>query len=84
MFAGAVAEGGIVKGMRVPEGKRISNSRVKPKGDVSSEPAAWAGAGATRGVTGCAVAPQRSGGGCQPGCAKAHRDGAAGAALGAA
>lgn len=44
VFAGAVAEGGIVKGMRVPEGKRISNSRVKPKGDVSSEcPAAQAG-----------------------------------------
>lgn len=37
VFAGAVAEGGIVKGIRVPDGQRISNSRVKPKGDVSSE-----------------------------------------------
>jgi len=26
-----------VKGIRVPDGQRISNSRVKPKGDVSSE-----------------------------------------------
>lgn len=38
VFAGAVAEGGIVKGIRVPHGQKISNSRVKPKGDVSSEP----------------------------------------------
>jgi hypothetical protein len=37
VFAGAVASGGIVKGMRVPDGKAISNARVKPKGDVSSE-----------------------------------------------
>jgi hypothetical protein len=37
VFAGAVEGGGIVKGMRVPEGKAISNSRVKPKGDISSE-----------------------------------------------
>ena len=37
VFAGAVAEGGIVKGIRVPDGQRISNSRVKPKGDIASE-----------------------------------------------
>lgn len=40
VFAGAVAEGGIVKGIRVPDGQAVSNSRVKPKGDVSSERAA--------------------------------------------
>ncbi|KAL4436784.1 hypothetical protein ABPG75_003923 [Micractinium tetrahymenae] len=45
VFAGAVAEGGIVKGMRVPEGKRISNSRVKPKGDISNEAVAGGAAG---------------------------------------
>lgn len=37
MFAGAVADGGIVKGIRVPEGSSISNSRIKPKGDIASE-----------------------------------------------
>jgi hypothetical protein len=37
VFAGAVAEGGCVKAIRVPEGKRLSNSRLKPKGDVANE-----------------------------------------------
>lgn len=37
VFAGAAASGGIVKGMRIPDGKAISNARVKPKGDISSE-----------------------------------------------
>lgn len=32
-----MAEGGIVKGIRVPDGQKVSNSRVKPKGDISSE-----------------------------------------------
>jgi len=31
------SEAAAVKGLRVPEGGRISNSRVKPKGDVCSE-----------------------------------------------
>ena len=30
-------QGGIVKAIRVPEGQRISNSRLKPKGDVSGK-----------------------------------------------
>lgn len=38
VFAGALADGGCVKLIRVPEGKRISNSRLKPpKGDVVAE-----------------------------------------------
>lgn len=37
VFSAAVEGGGIVKGIRVPDGQRISNSRIKPKGDVSSE-----------------------------------------------
>ncbi len=37
VFAGAIAAGGIVKAVRVPDGKRISNSRIKPKGDVANE-----------------------------------------------
>ena len=41
MFADALAAGGIVKAIRVPDGQRISNARVKPKGDI-------AGAAATR------------------------------------
>ncbi|PRW57769.1 aspartate--tRNA ligase [Chlorella sorokiniana] len=45
VFAGAVAEGGIVKGIRVPDGQRVSNSRVKPKGDVSNEAVAGGAAG---------------------------------------
>jgi aspartyl-tRNA synthetase len=31
IFSGAVADGGVVKALRVPDGKRISNGRVKPK-----------------------------------------------------
>ncbi|KAK3277205.1 hypothetical protein CYMTET_14779, partial [Cymbomonas tetramitiformis] len=37
VFKGAVADGGGVKALRVPDGKRVSNSRVKPKGDVFGE-----------------------------------------------
>lgn len=38
VFAGALSAGGCVKAIRVPEGKRISNSRLKaPKGDVVAE-----------------------------------------------
>ena len=37
LFAGAIEAGGVVKAIAVPEGKRISNSRLKPKGDVFNE-----------------------------------------------
>ncbi|KAF5838998.1 tRNA synthetases class II-domain-containing protein [Dunaliella salina] len=37
VFSGAVAEGGCVKAIRVPAGKRVSNSRIKPKGDIANE-----------------------------------------------
>jgi len=37
VFSGAVAAGGVVKACRVPDGKRVSNGRVKPKGDVAGE-----------------------------------------------
>ena len=35
MFSDALAAGGIVKAIRVPDGQRISNARVKPKGDIA-------------------------------------------------
>lgn len=37
VFAGVIADGGIVKALRLPNGSRISNSRVKPKGDIAGE-----------------------------------------------
>ena len=37
VFAGVIAEGGVVKALRLPNGARVSNSRVKPKGDVAGE-----------------------------------------------
>ena len=37
VFAAALEGGGIVKAMRVPDGQRISNSRLKPKGDISGD-----------------------------------------------
>ena len=37
IFTGAVEGGGTVKGLVVPDGKRVSNSRLKPKGDVANE-----------------------------------------------
>eukprot|EP00884_Botryococcus_braunii_P019181 jgi/Botrbrau1/5947/Bobra.0366s0117.1 len=37
VFSEAVQSGGIVKAMCVPEGSRISNARVKPKGDIFGE-----------------------------------------------
>lgn len=37
VFAGALAAGGIVKAVRVPEGARLSNARLKPGGDVAAE-----------------------------------------------
>eukprot|EP00873_Tetraselmis_striata_P022037 jgi/Tetstr1/442301/TSEL_030442.t1 len=37
VFSGAVADGGSVKCCRIPDGKRISNSRIKPKGDIAAE-----------------------------------------------
>ncbi|KAG2453188.1 hypothetical protein HYH02_002512 [Chlamydomonas schloesseri] len=45
VFAGAVAEGGVVKAIRVPDGKRISNTRIKPKGDIANEAVAAGAAG---------------------------------------
>ena len=44
VFANALQEGGSVKAIRVPDGKRLSNSRLKPKGDVAAE-ATTGGAG---------------------------------------
>ena len=37
LFEGAIAAGGIVKAIRIPNGKAISNARIKTKGDVASE-----------------------------------------------
>ena len=38
VFDAALSSGGVVKAIRVPDGKRISNSRLKaPKGDVVAE-----------------------------------------------
>ena len=45
VFAGAVEAGGTVRAIRVPDGKRISNSRIKPKGDVANEAVAGGAAG---------------------------------------
>ena len=45
LFAGAIASGGTVKAISVPEGKRISNSRLKPKGDVFNEAVAGGAGG---------------------------------------
>ncbi|KAK9807183.1 hypothetical protein WJX73_004912 [Symbiochloris irregularis] len=44
VFSSAAAAGGIIKALRIPDGKRLSNARVKPKGDVA-EQASKAGAG---------------------------------------
>jgi aspartyl-tRNA synthetase len=50
VFAGALADGGCVKAIRLPQGSRVSNSRLKPpKGDVVNEAIA-AGEG-----TGCVL-----------------------------
>ncbi|GBF87954.1 aspartyl-tRNA synthetase [Raphidocelis subcapitata] len=45
VFASAVAGGGVVKAVRLPDGARISNSRIKPKGDVSNEAVSAGAAG---------------------------------------
>lgn len=45
VFSSAVEEGGTVRAIRVPDGKRISNSRIKPKGDLSNEAVAGGAAG---------------------------------------
>ena len=45
VFSAAVEDGGVVRAIRVPEGKRISNSRIKPKGDVANEAVAGGAAG---------------------------------------
>lgn len=37
VFASALASGGIVKAVRVPDGARVSNARLKPGGDVFAE-----------------------------------------------
>ena len=39
IFADAAEDGNAcVKVMRIPDGKRLSNARLKPKGDVFGEP----------------------------------------------
>ncbi len=38
-----MAGGGCVKAIRVPDGKRISNTRIKPKGDIANEAVAAGG-----------------------------------------
>ncbi|GFR47627.1 hypothetical protein Agub_g9366 [Astrephomene gubernaculifera] len=45
VFSSAVSEGGVVKAIRVPDGSRISNSRVKPRGDIANEAVAAGAAG---------------------------------------
>ena len=45
VFSGAVESGGCVKAIRVPDGARISNSRLKAKGDVSEQAVAGGLAG---------------------------------------
>uniref|UniRef100_A0A383VTJ8 Aminoacyl-transfer RNA synthetases class-II family profile domain-containing protein n=1 Tax=Tetradesmus obliquus TaxID=3088 RepID=A0A383VTJ8_TETOB len=46
VFAGALADGGCVKAIRLPQGSRVSNSRLKPpKGDIVSEAIAAGAAG---------------------------------------
>jgi hypothetical protein len=35
VFTAALDKGGIIKALRIPDGKRISNARVKPKGDIA-------------------------------------------------
>ena len=55
LFAGAIEAGGVVKAIAVPEGKRISNSRLKPKGDVFNE--AIAGGAAERVTAGSGARP---------------------------
>ena len=37
VFADCVASGGIVKALKIPNGSRLSNSRLKNKGDVGTE-----------------------------------------------
>ena len=66
VFSGAVASGGVVKAIRVPDGARISNSRLKPKGDVANEAAA-------AGASGLAFARVLEGGGLD--AAKAIKEG---------
>lgn len=58
VFAGAVADGGCVKAIRVPDGKRISNSRIKPKGDIANEAVA---AGEGGNDTGCRISGVQQG-----------------------
>lgn len=63
VFVDALAAGGIVKAMRVPDGQRISNARVKAKGDVAGVPlraphaASQPCKGALRSVLSCTAAP---------------------------
>lgn len=42
-FADVEKGGGIIKGLRVPDGKRLSNTAVKPKGEIAVEAAAGGG-----------------------------------------
>ncbi|GAX76683.1 hypothetical protein CEUSTIGMA_g4129.t1 [Chlamydomonas eustigma] len=45
VFSGAVDDGGIVRVIKVPDGQRLSNSRLKPKGDIANEAVAGGAAG---------------------------------------
>ncbi len=45
LFSAAVKSGGVVKVIAVPNGSRLSNSALKPKGDVYEQAVAAGGAG---------------------------------------
>lgn len=41
VFQTAAAAGGTVKALRIPNGKRLSNARLKAKGDVAGLAPLW-------------------------------------------
>lgn len=45
VFSAAVSSGGVVRVIAVPRGSRLSNSALKPKGDVYEQAVAAGGAG---------------------------------------
>ena len=45
VFSAVLEGGGVVRAIRVPDGQRLSNSRLKPKGDVAIEAIAGGAAG---------------------------------------
>lgn len=46
VFSDCISSGGMVKALKIPDGKRLSNARLKPKGDISGE----AGAAGAKGL----------------------------------